>query len=212
MLYSLLIHTNVEILERHSQRVIPSYSEPGIHVLVNDLQDQDFIVFNPNDFSYTVEAKLTDDSIMMALHSIEQKTNIHTKVDMEEINYRTIYRYSKNLSPGEEVKIQNGENGSRIIVYRIWKNSSGETIKTEQISSDYYAPSPEIILRGVPENNQSIDEKINDEETTAPSNHDQKNQDENEKKQIDDQLNDHANENEEANSENTIYEKPNYVK
>lgn len=35
MLYALLLQTNVEFVERHSQGIIPSYSEPGIEAKVS---------------------------------------------------------------------------------------------------------------------------------------------------------------------------------
>lgn len=60
MLYSLLLQTNVEIIERHSQRVIPAYSKAGIEAKVSQTDDKDFVVSNPGTYIYTIHAEKTD--------------------------------------------------------------------------------------------------------------------------------------------------------
>jgi len=159
MMYALFLETNLEILERHPHRTFPDYAEPGIDAYVDESLQKDFIVYNPNDFSYTLRAELSGPKLTLSLLSVEQPAVYEWETEKEVLPFRTVYRYSKDLHPGEEITVQKGQNGARIIVNRLWKTPDGETLKTERISRDYYPPVPEIILRPASDLNETSGEE-----------------------------------------------------
>ena len=64
-LYSLFLQTNFDIVERNSGLTVPSYAEPGLDVVVNDKEEKDLVVVNPNSISYKIEISLKRTIIYM---------------------------------------------------------------------------------------------------------------------------------------------------
>lgn len=142
-LYTLILHTNMEVIERHSQGEIPSYSEAGLEAAVNRKENRDFVIFNPNEYPYVLDAKIAENKLTMTISSIPAETSYEfERVNTKEIKPRTIYRYDPKLSPGETKVIQNGKNGLQVEIYR---NANGDKDNKELISRDYYPPIPEIV-------------------------------------------------------------------
>lgn len=147
MLYALLLQTNVEFLERHSQGIIPSYSEPGIEAQASKNEDKDFIVYNPGPNEIRVTAEQTGNVLKMALRSKKPEHTYRYSIENRlDVAYRTINRYNKDLQPGHRQVLQPGKKGKRVEVYRITVSSTGEKIDKELISKDFYLPTPEILL------------------------------------------------------------------
>lgn len=82
----------------------------------------------------------------MSLETIRMENNYQYEVtQIEEIEPRTIYRYSNKLDPGEQEIIQHGQKGEKVIVERlIYKNKV--FVDSESISEEVYLPVPEIIV------------------------------------------------------------------
>ncbi|RLL47861.1 hypothetical protein D8M04_00860 [Oceanobacillus piezotolerans] len=145
-LYALVLQTNLEIIERHSQGEIPSYTDAGIEVEVDREEDKDFTIYNPNNQPFTIKAELLENELVMSLQSIPSMSKYsYITENAIEIEPKTIYRYSPDLAYGAEEVLQLGQNGLQIEVYRAEKHKDGST-EREQISRDYYPPIPEIIL------------------------------------------------------------------
>ena len=167
MLYSLLLQTNVEIIERHSQRVIPVYSKAGIEAKVSQTDDKDFVVSNPGPYIYTIQAEKNGSKLKMAILSAPQKTKYQYKIEnKEDIHYRTIYRYKKDLQPCCKRVIQNGVNGQRVEVYRVSVAENGAELSRELISTDFYLPVPEIILLALPSSENQNNNANNENDQT----------------------------------------------
>ncbi len=147
MLYALLLQTNVEFVERHSQGIIPSYSDPGIEAKVSKNEKKDFIVYNPGPNEIRVTAEQTGNVLKMGLRSKKPENTYRYSIENSlDVDYRTINRYNKNLQPGHRQVLQPGQKGKRVEVYRITVSSTGEKIDKELISKDFYLPTPEILL------------------------------------------------------------------
>lgn len=147
MLYALLLQTNVEFVERHSQGIIPSYSEPGIEAIASKNEDKDFIVYNPGPNEIRVTAEQTGNVLKMALRSKKPEHTYRYSIENRlDVDYRTINRYNKDLQPGHRQVLQPGKKGKRVEVYRTTVSSTGEKIDKELISKDFYLPTPEILL------------------------------------------------------------------
>lgn len=103
----------------------------------------------------------------MAILSAPQKTKYQYKIEnKEEIHYRTIYRYKKDLQPCCKRVIQNGVNGQRVEVYRVSVAENGAELSRELISTDFYLPVPEIILLALPSSENQNNNANNENDQT----------------------------------------------
>lgn len=147
MLYSLILQTDFDIVERHSQGVIPPYLEPGVEADINLPLNKD-IKFVNNNNPAQLKVSLKDSSLLIELYSLSNKTiSKYEVLDSQVVKPRTIYRYSPDLKPGEESLIQEGTTGRRVSVYRVVSDKKGPFNKEEIISEDYYPPTHRIILK-----------------------------------------------------------------
>lgn len=147
MLYSLILQTDYEIVERHSQGIVPSYLEPGIEANIDLQSKKDLKFVNINNLA-VLKVSLADNKMLVELYSLP--TEMISKYEVRNsqvVNPRTIYRYSSDLKPGEENLIQEGAPGLRVSVYRIVSDKKGPFEKEEIISQDYYSPTHRIVLK-----------------------------------------------------------------
>lgn len=145
-LYTLFLQANFDIVERHPQLTLPSYGEIGVNAEVNKRENKDLVVMNKNDVAYRIQMELSKNNVMARLEGIESLNKFEISLEnQEEIEPRTLYRYSKKLNPGESETIQKGEKGLKVDVYRsIYED--GVFINEELISKDVYLPKPKIVL------------------------------------------------------------------
>lgn len=152
MLYTLALQSPLNIVERHSQREIPNYAEAGLEALVQKHKDKDLILANLSQVSYKFEANRDGNVVTLALKAMELPTTYEYKREnIEEVQFRTIIRYDKDLLPNHEQVIQEGKNGTRVEVYKIKKSPDGSVLAKEFVSRDFYLPTPKIVVKGVPE-------------------------------------------------------------
>lgn len=145
--YALILHSNIEIIERHSQGEIPQYLEPGIEVKVSQYEGKDLLIYNPNPYSYTVHAEMSGRKLLLSLHSVALETKYEYSIENKvEIEPRTIYRYSKDLRPRQQKTIDLGEQGMRVEVYRLNVSEKGSLLNKELVSRDFYPPTPKVVL------------------------------------------------------------------
>lgn len=143
--YALALESNMEVLERHSQRTIPSYTEAGIEALVNYKTGKDLILYNPSRYSYSIAVNVQEDQVIFTLKSISSKKPKQYSIEFTEtVKPKTIYRYSPYLPYDTEEIIQGGSNGAKVTVERQVK---GENEHNEIISTDFYPPRPTVILK-----------------------------------------------------------------
>lgn len=225
MLYSLLLQTNVEFIERHSQGTIPSYSQPGIEAKVSIEDKQDLKFFNPGPYDLKVSVEQSGNLLKMNLLSKKSETTYRYSIENSvDVDYRTITRYNKDLQPGHHQVLQQGSKGKRVEVYRISYSENGERIDKELISKDFYLPISEILLvspsekTGVETNGQEIVddedgvEEIGTEEASSIAS-----QNRDTTGQTTDTISDRTNQstnagNQAATTEDSIYEQPDIVK
>lgn len=146
LIYSTILQTNFEILERHSQGEVPSYLEPGIEANINITNDLKFI--NTNNSPAVLKVSIKDTSLLIEIYSIPMDTETKYQVrEKQEVLPRTIYRYSTELAPNKEQLLQEGKPGLRVSVYRQTSDKAGPFEKEELISEDYYPPVHRVILK-----------------------------------------------------------------
>ncbi|WP_277584454.1 VanW family protein [Psychrobacillus antarcticus] len=154
VLYSVLLQTNVEIVERHSQGIMPNYLEPGVEAKIRKNTNKDLKFINTNNAPIVLKMQLKGTDLLVEIYSVRLDTEATYRVaDKVEIKPRTIYRYSAALKVGQEKLVEEGKVGLRVSVYRTISEKNGPFEKDELISSDYYPPTNQVILKSsvVPE-------------------------------------------------------------
>lgn len=148
MIYSVLLQTNFEIVERHSQGVIPPYLEPGVEAKIRKSSNEDLKFINKNNAPVTLKLSMKDSNLLFEIYSIPSEITASYQVrDRIDIKPRTIYRYSSELKPGEEELIQEGKSGLHVSVYRTISEKNGPFEKEDLMSQDYYPPINRVILK-----------------------------------------------------------------
>jgi hypothetical protein len=146
MLYSAILQTDYEILERHSQQINPTYLQQGIEADVNAALAKDLKFINRSSQLSKMKATLENNQLTIEIFAATKEKDITVRVSKDKIvKPRIIYRYSEDLKAGQEQVDQEGKEGARVEVYRsIVKNGATEELL---ISRDYYAPQNRIVTR-----------------------------------------------------------------
>lgn len=141
-LYNAALNINAEILERHSQNEVPSYLKPGLEVKVDALANEDLKFTNTLSNPVVLKLTMEEENLKTEVYTPAKETEVNVTVSRdEEIQPRTITRYSADLAIGQTEQIQEGAEGLRVSVYR--------TAFDEQklVSRDYYPPVDRIIVK-----------------------------------------------------------------
>ena len=141
-LYNAALNINAEILERHSQNQIPSYLKPGLEAKVDALANEDLKFMNTSSHPVVLKLTMEEGNMKTEVYTPAKETEVDVTVSQdEEIQPRTITRYSADLAIGQTEQIQEGAKGLRVSVYR--------TAFDEQklVSRDYYPPVDRIIVK-----------------------------------------------------------------
>lgn len=148
MIYSLVLQSNLELVERVSQGEIPSYSEAGIEAYVNPKKNIDFVIYNPGPTSYKFSAEQVGTELNMKLLSPPVQTSHSYTIENEtDVKYQTIVRYDADLKPGHYQVLQEGQNGKRVEVYKTNRDENGAVVSNDLIARDFYLPQPKIVLK-----------------------------------------------------------------
>lgn len=154
VLYSVILQTNFEILERHSQGAMPGYLQPGVEAKVRKNSNEDFKFVNKEAAPAVLKVQIKGTDLLIEIYSVPLDTEATYRLgDRVEIKPRIIYRYSADLKVGQEELVQEGKAGLRVSVYRTISDKSGPFEKEELIDQDYYPPVNRVILKSslVPE-------------------------------------------------------------
>ncbi|MGO4888582.1 VanW family protein [Anaerobacillus sp. MEB173] len=144
--YTAVLGTNFEIIERHSQGQIPAYAQAGLEATVV-INEKDLVFQNSSPFSYTLQFSIEDSQLKVAVIGPEQETTYsYDTKNVQELQPRTIYRYDKNLAANRERVADYGSNGYRVDVYRVTYNNHGKKLNETRMARDYYPPSPRIVM------------------------------------------------------------------
>lgn len=146
MLYSTVLQTDYELMERHSQQALPAYLQQGIEADVNVSLGKDLQFVNVSDQPGKLKTTIEGNTLKIEIFAPTKVKDIIVRVSKDKIvRPRVIYRYSKDLRIGQERVEQEGQEGVRVEVYRsVIENGTS----TEQlVSRDYYAPQNRIVTR-----------------------------------------------------------------
>lgn len=141
-IYNAALHVNGEILERHSQNEIPSYLKPGLEAKVDMLANEDLKFSNTSSQPIVLKLSIDEGKLMTEVYTPVKEAEVTVTVTHdEEIQPRTITRFSEKLTIGQTEQLQEGKEGLSVSVYR--------TVYDEDqlISRDYYAPVHRVIVK-----------------------------------------------------------------
>lgn len=158
-LYNAVLNINAEVLERHSQNEIPSYLKPGLEAKVDALANEDLKFANTSSNPVVLKLIMEEGNLKTEIYTPVKETEVDvTVLQDEEIQPRTITRYSADLAIGQTEQIQGGAKGLRVSVYR--------TALDEQklVSRDYYPPVDRIIVKSSKQPEvQTLSENLNND-------------------------------------------------
>lgn len=155
-LYALFLQADFEIVSRTQQLTLPEYGEKGLNANVNKKDNKDLVVLNNSDSSYRLKIDKTKDKVAFSLEGNDPTITYDISIENEkEIKPRTIYRYSKRMTPGNHEVVQPGKDGLSLqIVRKTFEH--GNYVGESVVSRDVYLPTPLILL-------VSLDEEVEEE-------------------------------------------------
>jgi hypothetical protein len=141
-IYSAMLKSNFNILERSTGRELPAYASLGFEAKVAK-DAADLLVVNPNKTSYILFLDYYNGVLYVYIFG-EPITNTYrvVKEGTKVIPPRTILHHS---SAG----VTDGKPGAYVQIYRETFNADNRMIEKEFISEDYYAPISQIKLSSV---------------------------------------------------------------
>ncbi|WP_270179462.1 VanW family protein [Alkalihalobacillus sp. CinArs1] len=149
-IFEVILHTNFEVLERHTTLDIPTYGKPGMNAAVN-VSNRDFVFYNPNPTSYTLRFDWETDTLIATLTGPTFPLQFRPKVEEDILSPDTIIQYSASLSGNNKTIVEEGEDGLLIKTYRETLDQDDRVIKSEKILEDFYPPVHRVENRAYPE-------------------------------------------------------------
>lgn len=167
-LYSAVLQSSFEIIERHQAEKIPTYIKPGYEATVSPFLDKDLQFISHSTVPTKIVASVKNNTLKIELFSLPGSPDvIVSEKDKKIVQPRTIYRYSKNLSKGESNIIQQAKSGLQLLIYRTITDENGDS-KTQLVSQNYYAPQNEIIEKSsIQSTNSNTSDDTNEDSTNS---------------------------------------------
>jgi len=148
-LYEVIVPTNFEVIERHTNMTLLNGVKAGFEAAVEQ-NKKDFMFFNPNDQSYTIEVRAEDGQMKVALVGIPFIYQYAVKADpIEYYDPKTIVQYSALLKPNEKRIKEEGKKGILIRLHKEAYDRNGSFIEKVLVSEDFYPPVHRVELRGL---------------------------------------------------------------
>ena len=144
-LYKALLQSDISIVERHISSQLPNNIELGYETKVDFSENLDLKFYNPSDTSYKIEFNLNGQELEAVVTGAPPTYEYKiTATDKQEFKPRIIKQYSPLLKQGQKSVHKEGEAGLLIKVNREIYGETGELLKTELISEDFYPPSHRV--------------------------------------------------------------------
>jgi hypothetical protein len=146
-LYNVVVLANLPIVERHQHGMQVPYVPPGQDATVAS-GSKDFKFKNNTGHPVFIWADTEQNTLYMAIYgSIHPpKVTWHHKILNRQKN-RIIYRYNRNLKPGEEKVVIPGAEGLIVKSWLTITYPNGSATKKE-MGISYYKPLPQLVERG----------------------------------------------------------------
>lgn len=145
MLYMTVLQTEMAIMERHSQGMVPSYGSLGLEAMVSDKLARDFKFKNTFDTPVTIQSSNLGGQFTLEMYTLDPDSTANYEVgSREEIEPKRIERLVADLSYGRERRVETGKSGWRVVTYRTITSTTGSFETQEVVARDYYPPTHEV--------------------------------------------------------------------
>lgn len=168
-IYSTILSTNFDIVERHVSDKLPSYAAFG-HEAMIEKEKKDLIIYNKNPYEYKLNFSLIDKGFEVQLTGAEMPQEISIVIkDEESFDPKKIKQFDSTLKRGQSIVKQKGVEGKVGKIYRIIKER-GQLEQRVLVAQDYYPPIPIIEVQSilVPEKEQQTNSLDEDSNGTDP--------------------------------------------
>ena len=148
MLYNSAILANLQIIERKNHMFLPSYVEAG-HDATVVYGSIDFKFKNTREYPIKIIASANSGVARMSIYGLFAEKEYDIELETEVISttpYKTVYINDESIEKGEEVIIQNGQDGTKVKTFKIVRDGIEEISRT-LISTDTYRPMQKTILK-----------------------------------------------------------------
>jgi hypothetical protein len=140
-LYEILLHSDLEVIQRHHSHSLPDYAELGMEARVDKDIQQDFVFVNPNHQAYKIHFQTSGNAILFILEGPELPYEVEISLQNKQtVEPRVIKQYSPYMEQGQTEVRAEGKEGVQIEVLKRMLDSKGSVLKEELISRDYYPP------------------------------------------------------------------------
>ncbi|MGR3765220.1 VanW family protein [Rossellomorea sp. NS-SX7] len=140
-LYKLLLHSDLDIVQRNQGRSLPEYAELGFEARVDRELHQDFRFANPNSQPYKLRFQMTGDILSFVLEGPQLPYEVEISLENKQtIEPRVIKQYTPYVEQGRTKVRAEGKEGVQIEVWKTMLDSTGAVLKEELVSRDYYPP------------------------------------------------------------------------
>jgi hypothetical protein len=147
LLYQITLHSNFSIIERNISKLLPDYVTLGFEAKFNPMNNQDFVITNPNSTGYELKLAIQENRIKAQLQGIPFPNSYNVRLsEKETFPPRVIKQFSPFVEKGSVDIQQEGKDGVLIRVYKQKLSSSGEILSEELINEDFYGPQHKIAV------------------------------------------------------------------
>lgn len=145
MLYITVLQTEFDLVERHSQGVVPSYTTLGLEAMVSAKLNRDLKFKNTFDTPVIIQASNSAGTFLIEFLTLNPDSTTSYEVgSREEIEPKRIERLVADLAYGRERQVETGRSGWRVVTYRTITSDSGSFETQEIVARDYYPPVNEV--------------------------------------------------------------------
>ena len=148
-MYNAVLRANLEIVERRNHQFKPSYTNEGTDATVV-YGSIDFKFKNTRKYPIKIISTVKNGIADIEIRGIKEETEYQVEIISETLEatpFETTYITDSALEKGQEVVLQNGQNGLKTQTYRVLKLGN-VTISKTLISKDTYNPMEKIIAIG----------------------------------------------------------------
>lgn len=137
------LQSSLAVLERHAQSTVVPYARPGIDVHIDKITPKDFKIYNTSEHPVVMKIKRSDNRLIVALHSFDEKNEYNFSLKEEVVPFKTIYRYSSELTGRQERVLREGSSGVHVTLFKTQQNGPFE--QEERLGETFYAPINKIV-------------------------------------------------------------------
>lgn len=138
-IYSTILSSNFEIIERHISDQLPNYAAFGFEAMIeNEKKDLIFNNVNPHDYKLVFSFKDHEFNVQLIGHELQQSIQVIVEEE-KSLEPKIIRQFDSTLSKGNKIVKQKGISGQIGKIYRII-SEVGVLDEKVKVAEDYYPP------------------------------------------------------------------------